>query len=166
MSCGTCPVCFGKDNLVQLGCSHCICRECLPHLTSCVCPTCRASLTIEEIGEETIKTIMLNNIQSKKSQEEDDLRELIETIRTENNERRYTVEDMKKRLECELAFRYLREIGVPERYIPVDISVKSKIGEPSQQTGSLFSLIVRTVWNEVEKDMGDESFSVSESEEI
>jgi len=161
-----CPVCFGTDKLTHLDCSHYICNECLLQLTSCVCPTCRAPLGIGDVGEEAIKTIMINSIRAKKSQEEDDLRELIETIRTENAEQSLMIEDMKRRMECELAFRYLREeLGVPERYIPIDISVRSKIGEPTQQEGSLFSLIVRTVWNEVEKDIGDESFSVSDESE-
>lgn len=123
---------------------------------------CRSSITLQDVGEDVIKSIIVNGIQAKKSQEDEDLRDLIETIRDENVTDRYTREDAQNRLECDFAFRYLREMGVPERYIPVDIIVKRPNTSPSPKDGSLFLLVVGTVMNELLNDLGDESSDVSE----
>lgn len=148
------PLLLANRECVKLSCGHSFHIDCISGLTKLACPLCRKTITLEETSEEVIKSILANEMILQKEREEEDLRELRNYISEMEESVNFD------QLECEFAIRYLQEIGVPERYIPVNILIRR--AEVAFRNGSLFMLIIGTVMGEIEKEFSSDLESSSE----
>ncbi len=151
-----CRICLelaDTTNETNLSCGHSFHTSCIRGLTKLACPLCRSTITLGDVSETIIKEILTNEVALKDERHAEDVRE----VRRMVCEEMLQDEDSLNQLECEFAIRYLRELGVPERYLPIGIDVKRGIKRMGE--GSLFILVIGTVLMDIENQLSETSVS-------
>ena len=164
-----CPICFDEDgDMIILSCLHRFHEICLEGHTNLDCPKCRQHVInwSPSLKEKIIKnskefTLELN---------EADRRNIIQN----ENEFLSTMSMFLQpppQLEVASALNFLRDNGIPMRYLPRRIRIVLKKGHPRPQPGVLFNGIISQILDQIqynlqhEKEEENGTLSEDENEE-
>lgn len=158
-----CPICFLDDgHMLILSCLHKFHRKCLEGHTSLECPTCRQSVV--NWPPELKRKLQENQSKLQSDLEISDRRRLIDM----QNSQSEFLSSMSlflqppPQIEISAAMQYLREQGIPLRYIPESICVGITKNHPRPSPGVLYSAVISQVMQKVEDDLASGELEVEE----
>jgi hypothetical protein len=160
-----CPICFSEENyMLILSCLHKFHRDCLDGHTSLDCPTCRQPVV--NWPPDLKKKILTNSSKLQSELESEDRRRLIDMQNSESEfmSRMSLFLQPPPQVEISAAMQYLREQGIPLRYIPESICVGVTKNHPRPAPGVLFSAVISQVMQKVEDDLACGDLEVEEIE--
>jgi len=148
---GECTICLEVVDLLTLTCGHMLHLECARSMISAACPICRFPLTEADLDSETLEFIRENQGEFK----EECIADEQEVIRRELNERRSTEPSISDRISTEIVFTmgYLRRLGIPMRYFPVDIVINF---DPLSPRPEFSHIVIASVIQDLVDTVGDE----------
>lgn len=143
----TCSICLDpiSNDCIIMKCKHVLHEECMKGMTSLTCPLCRFPIEENDIPNDLYDMLINNSNSFRDELEKEDRNALIQHLRETDNQNRTRLEDARYSFETYLALKYLKDMGIPERFIPVDINIKKKMRSPNLPQGALFSLIISFV---------------------
>lgn len=153
-----CPVCFSDDTesspMHMMPCMHRLHLECAIHLTSFECPLCRVK--INNFPKNIHDSIVKNERERRDEIELDDRRALQNALQNTISPPQAVPSEPPLQLEVIAALQYLRDQGIPLRYIPVNIVVKVPRNSPRPPEGVIFSVILNHILCQISKDISSE----------
>lgn len=150
-----CPVCFGEEgNMIILSCLHRFHEDCLECHTDLNCPRCRQRVV-------NWPPILKNKIEENSKQftselDEEDRQNLIEQ---QINDNRNFLSQLTMflqpppQIEVATALNFLRDRGIPTRYLPRKIKISVRRGQPRPQPGVIYHAVIGQVQENIQEDI-------------
>ena len=162
-----CPICFSENGkMIMLSCFHRFHEECLGGHTNLNCPQCRQHVVN---WPPLLKEKIEKN--SKKFQSELDEEERQNILENELQENRRFLSRVAMilqpppQVEVETALQYLRDNGIPMRYLPRKIKIVVRRGQPRMDPGILFNAIISQVMEHIHEDIKNNIANASEEDD-
>ena len=150
-----CPVCFEEEgNMIILSCLHRFHEECLQGHINLNCPQCRQYVV--NWPPSLKKKIEENSKQFSSELDEEDRQNLVDQ---QINENRNFLSQMTMflqpppQVEVATALNFLRDRGIPMRYLPRKIRIAVKRGQPRPQPGVLYHAVIGQVLEQIQEDI-------------
>lgn len=158
-----CFICFegdGEEKLFTLTCSHKTHLECVKGMKSMLCPYCEQEMT--NLPQNLQDKIKANSIENKKRIEEEERREIMETMQTQNNAN--MVETTLR-----IGTSFLINEGIPVEFIPSVVEFgTTQYGGPlysNQILHSLFAAVTNNMAHHL-GELSEEDFEESSEEKV
>lgn len=159
-----CSICFSDKNpMIILSCLHKFHEECLEGHTNLDCPTCRQNVV--NWPPRLKEKIKKNSLNLRDDLESQDRRRLIEAQERNAEVLSRLSMFLQPPPEAEIisAMQYLRENGIPLRYIPQGINIRVSKNQPKPIPGVLFSTLVDKVLKSIQEDISSEELEIEEN---
>jgi hypothetical protein len=137
------------------GCSHKLHIECAKGLKSKLCPLCR--VVVINYPTEIDNIITENERNNRIKTEEEDRVNLINNENISLPFENFALIRIGQRIEVMCAMIFLRENGVPIRYIPTEINVGIPRDSPVPPEGVIFNTIVNYIIRNINDDISKET---------
>lgn len=136
---GECTLCCEIVSLTRLNCGHTLHLKCAASMINPECPICRSPLT--NVPEEVIRSIRAKQGEFKEECEAEDRQAVLRMVRENDNP------NVRVSAAIVAAMQFLRDHGVPMRYIPqgVEVTVEANAPQPNFSNVVLQEVIRRLV---------------------
>lgn len=161
----TCPICLDDTgSMIILSCLHRFHEKCCENLTDLNCQLCQQHVI--NYPPNLKKLIEKNSAARASELVEEDRQNLLQQQETLFSRMAIYMQPPPN-IEIMSALQYLRERGVPLKYIPQNVRISVQRGQPRILPGVLFTAIVGQVMERVQKDLGNgELYDDSEDEDV
>lgn len=162
-----CPVCFGEEgDMIILSCFHRFHEECLRGHTDLKCPQCRQHVV--NWPPSLKKKIEENSKQFTSELDEEDRQNLIEQQVNQNTNflsQMAIFLQPPPQVEVATALNFLRDKGIPMRYLPRKIKIAIRRGQPRPQPGVLYHAVIGQILEQVQEDIYNSNIESTPSNE-
>jgi len=138
-----CPVCKEYGLLYKLDCSHYIHLQCAENMVNSKCPCCRNIMS--NLPEEIINKINKNDKNYKLEVEQEERKELIESLHSEEDNDTHIYE------ECISSFFAMTYLRLPSYLFPKEITIEIEGKCPCLDEGMFSSILSITVLHNASK---------------